>query len=99
MEPIACPICATAVSVRATRSARGKVALMLACPRDGRHFRAFINDAAFVAGVVDRLETSEAGDFGAAGGHRGETRSASASRARETAPLNQRRRSTARSLL
>jgi len=42
--------------VRATRSARGKAALMLACPQDGRHFRAFINDVAFVSGVLAQLD-------------------------------------------
>ena len=34
----------------------GKPFLMLLCAVDGRHFRAFINDKAFVASVVARLE-------------------------------------------
>ena len=29
---------------------------MLACGRDGRHFRAFINDQDYVRGVLDRLK-------------------------------------------
>ena len=31
--------------------------LMLMCRRDGRHFRAFVNDQAYVRGVLDRLES------------------------------------------
>lgn len=54
---IACPVCNCEISVRSSTSRQGKVALVLVCPTDGRHFRAFINDKAFVAGVLDRLET------------------------------------------
>lgn len=68
MDEIRCPVCTAPVAVRATRSARGKAALMLACPRDGRHFRAFINDAAFVAGVLVRLEEADEGTAGVSGG-------------------------------
>lgn len=60
MNGINCPVCTAPVGVRATRSARGKTALMLACPRDGRHFRAFINDVAFVSGVLAQLEDAAA---------------------------------------
>ena len=34
----------------------GKTFLMLVCVQDGRHFRGFINDRAFVDGVLAHLE-------------------------------------------
>lgn len=34
----------------------GKPSLMFICPHDGRHFRGFITDQNYVAGVLARLE-------------------------------------------
>ena len=56
---ICCPICGADLNVKVSTSKRGKVSLSLACPTNGRHFRAFINDPAFVGGVVDSLESLE----------------------------------------
>ena len=39
---IGCPVCGRVLDVRVTNSRKGKVALVLVCPEDGRHFRAFI---------------------------------------------------------
>lgn len=51
-----CPVCAGPLRVSVTRSARGKAAVMLSCPKDGRHLRAFVNDKGFVASVIKSLE-------------------------------------------
>ena len=56
MEGIRCPVCGKQIKVRTSTSQRGKVALVLACPQDGRHLRAFINDPEYVRGVVETLE-------------------------------------------
>ena len=53
---IRCPVCGAVLKVTPSTSKRGKVSLSLACPRDGRDFRAFINDQAFVRRVLDSLE-------------------------------------------
>jgi len=42
-------------SLRRTRRA-GKPFIQLICPRDPRHFQAFSHDAAYVRGVVERLD-------------------------------------------
>jgi len=50
MRKVACPVCRTAVDIRpATGRTSRKAFLMLVCPADGRHFRAFISDPGFVA--------------------------------------------------
>ena len=52
-----CPVCGLGLSLDLARGRRsGKPFLMLVCPRDGRHFRAFINDASYVRQVLERLE-------------------------------------------
>ena len=52
-----CPVCRQPMALRIARGRKsGKTFLMLICPRDGRHFRGFINDKEFVAGVMSRLE-------------------------------------------
>ena len=54
-----CPICGQALVVRLARGRKsGKPFVMLRC-RDGRHYRAFINDKDYVAGLIERLEGSE----------------------------------------
>lgn len=54
---IGCPVCRTAVRVSTSTSKTGKVAVVLVCPNDGRHFRAFINDKIYVRRVLDALES------------------------------------------
>ena len=53
---IRCPVCGAAVKAKTSISKRGKVSLSLACPRDPRDFRVFINNQAFVRRVLDSLE-------------------------------------------
>ena len=54
---IACPVCSAAVAVRLAQGRKSKKPfVMLVCPRDGRHLRAFITDKGYVAGVLERLE-------------------------------------------
>lgn len=56
-EAIPCPVCGEALVVRLARGRKsGKPFLMLVCPKDGRHFRGFINDRAYVSQVLERLE-------------------------------------------
>ena len=52
-----CVVCHKPLELRTAKGrTSGKPFLMLICPADGRHFRAFINDQDFVAGVMSRLE-------------------------------------------
>ncbi len=53
---ICCPVCGAVLKVTTSISKRGKVSLSLAGPVDGRDFRAFINNQAFVRGVLASLE-------------------------------------------
>ena len=53
---VCCPVFGAVLKVTTSTSKRGKVSLSLACPRDGRDFRAFINNPAFVRRVLDSLE-------------------------------------------
>ena len=54
---IRCLVCGEALLVRPARGRKsGKPFLMLVCGRDGRHFRAFVNDQEYVRGVLERLE-------------------------------------------
>ena len=53
MKQIACPVCRDTVHVRPARGRRSKKPfVMLVCSNDGRLFRAFINDQAFVSRVI-----------------------------------------------
>ena len=56
---IGCPVCGRVLNVGVTNSRKGKVALVLVCPEDGRHFRAFINDPTYVRKVLDMLAVQE----------------------------------------
>ncbi|MCH7621921.1 MAG: hypothetical protein IH870_08490 [Chloroflexi bacterium] len=53
---IRCPVCGVGLKAKTSISKKGKVSLSLACPRDPRDFRVFINDQAFVRRVLDSLE-------------------------------------------
>jgi len=55
-----CPICAEPLVVRlATGRKSGKAFVMVMCPRDGRHFRGFISDRAYVKRFLDSLEATQ----------------------------------------
>lgn len=52
-----CLICRQPLTIRPCRGRKsGKPSLMVICPVDGRHFRGFINDQAYVKEVLARLE-------------------------------------------
>ena len=54
-----CPICGeTLVASLARGKKSGQPFIMLKCRREGRHYRAFINDKAYVAEVLERLEAA-----------------------------------------
>ena len=54
---ISCLICRQPLTLRLAKGRKsGKSFLMLICTTDGRHFRGFINDQAYVRQVLDRLE-------------------------------------------
>jgi hypothetical protein len=61
---ILCPICGSRLRFGLTVSKRGKRAVSVVCPADGRHFRGFINDPGFVSRIVaqiDRMKVSDSG--------------------------------------
>ena len=47
-----CLICGQALKVSLTTSKKGRYAVALACPADGRHFRGFVNHRPFVVQVM-----------------------------------------------
>ncbi len=52
-----CHLCHESLSVRLARGRKsGKPVVRLVCPNDGRHIRAFVADATYVSGVIERLE-------------------------------------------
>jgi hypothetical protein len=52
-----CPICGMPLAVKLAHGRKsGKPFVMLICPNDGRHIRAFINDKEFVSTVLAKLE-------------------------------------------
>ena len=54
---LSCPVCHAPMALRPCRGRKsGKPSLMFICPQDGRHFRGFITDQKYVAGVLARLE-------------------------------------------
>ena len=56
-EPaIPCLVCGDPLMFRLARGRKsGKPFIMLLCARDGRHFRAFVNDKRYVEEVLARL--------------------------------------------
>ena len=56
--PPSCFLCGAALAVKLTQSKTGRVAVAMACSRDGRHWRSFVNDHDYVAQVVARLEST-----------------------------------------
>ena len=61
-----CPVCGKALAVQLARGRKsGQPFVMLKCSREGRHYRAFIHDKAYVGQVLERLESggqSQEGD-------------------------------------
>ena len=55
-----CPVCHLTLSVRLARGRKsGKPFVMLVCPQDGRHFRAFITHRPYVREVLERAGALE----------------------------------------
>ena len=59
IRTICCPVCGSGLKVTTSKSKAGKVALVLVCPRDGRDFRAFINNREYIQRVLDSVETNK----------------------------------------
>ena len=56
-QGIPCLVCKEHLTVRLARGRKsGKPFVMMICPKDGRHFRAFINDQEYVSQVLKRVE-------------------------------------------
>ena len=52
-----CLVCRKPLSLRLAKGRKsGKPSIMLICPADGRHFRAFISDRVYVGQVLALLE-------------------------------------------
>lgn len=69
MNEIGCPVCSVRMSVQIAHGRKSnKLFIMLKCPVDGRHFRGFISDQDYVAGVLSDVEagrgTGGGGDVG-----------------------------------
>lgn len=58
---IPCPICSEALRFTVTTNKNGKHAIGLHCPRDGRHFRGFINHKPFVEEALTRMAEATEG--------------------------------------
>jgi hypothetical protein len=59
-ESLSCPVCNTGLTIRLANGRKsGKPFVMLICPKDGRHIRAFISDKKFVEEFLDKLEHKE----------------------------------------
>ncbi len=55
MKNISCPVCGQGIEVRPSRGRKSnKPFIMLICPVNGRHFRAFITDQTYMKEVMDR---------------------------------------------
>ena len=54
---IPCLVCREPLTVRLARGRKsGKPFVMLICSKDGRHFRAFINDQEYVSRILESVE-------------------------------------------
>ena len=57
MNRINCLVCGNEIEVKPAKGRKsGKPFVMLICSRDGRHFRAFINDQEYVSRVLKSAE-------------------------------------------
>lgn len=60
MSSVNCPVCSHRLDMGPRENARnGRIFLMLVCPEDGAHFRAFINDRDYVGKVVKGMQELE----------------------------------------
>jgi predicted RNA-binding Zn-ribbon protein involved in translation (DUF1610 family) len=60
MKNIMCPVCGIELEARLAHGRKSnKPFIMMICPNDGRHFRAFITDPDYVSRVLKSLNDSE----------------------------------------
>jgi hypothetical protein len=51
-----CPVCKDLLSFRIAKGRKsGKPFLMVVCLKDGRHFRGFVGDQAYVRDLINRI--------------------------------------------
>ena len=56
-QSIPCIVCKGPLTVRLAHGRKSaKPFVMLVCPADGRHFRAFVSDQRYVSQVLERVE-------------------------------------------
>ncbi len=58
-KPVGCPVCQRDLVLSPVMSKKSKRHFMLACPKDGRHFRGFINHKPFVDEVIAAASTDD----------------------------------------
>jgi hypothetical protein len=62
-QTVPCIVCRRPLDVRLTKGRKsGKPSIMLICPENGRHLRAFVTDQAYVRGVLDRIDGAGTGE-------------------------------------
>ena len=54
-----CLVCGAKLEVELCHGKKGRKAIMLSCPNDGRHFRAFINEPKVISGMTKENLTLE----------------------------------------
>ncbi len=58
MNNIGCPVCSMPLSISVAKGRKSnKPFIMLKCPFDGRHFRAFITDQKYVNRVLNERDS------------------------------------------
>ena len=63
MKNINCPICTNPLSITIAKGRKSnKPFIMLKCDTDGRHFRGFITDQAYVRKVLDEQNKEDTGN-------------------------------------
>ncbi|MFC1865097.1 hypothetical protein ACFLYB_00045 [Chloroflexota bacterium] len=68
MKEINCLICSNPLSIRMAKGrSSNKPFIMLVCPNDGRHFRAFISDQDYIKKILDEKGDSKAEGIGKRG--------------------------------
>jgi hypothetical protein len=58
VKTIQCPVCGGPVKFRLASSVRGNIFIALSCPKDGRHFRGFINDPPTIEVLLAQAKAS-----------------------------------------
>jgi hypothetical protein len=59
VKTILCLVCGEPMKVRLATSARGNISIAVSCPKDGRHFRGFINDRPTIEALLIQSKASQ----------------------------------------